>query len=161
MHKTILLAAFSLPVLFACATASQAAEERLTYVKDIKPIMDKRCMKCHGENSPTLEDFNKDKQKYIAKSEGPRMNTYENLMVFVNGTDAGALMRRLDDGINPQNRKKDRKPGNMYQYLAGQHDFKGKAARLETFKKWAGSWNMKKRAEWTAEELAAVKAPKE
>lgn len=161
MKQTALSTLLSVIVIGCAAGLAQAAEPRLTYTKDIKPILDKRCMKCHGENSPMVEDFKKDKKRYIAKSEGPRMDTYENLMIFVSGSDAGALMRRLDDGINAENRKKDRKPGNMYQYLAGQHDFKGKAERLEKIKQWTGSWNMKKRDQWTPEDLAAVKAPKD
>ena len=43
------------------------------------------------------------------------MDTYEDLMIFVNGKDAGALMRRLDDGKNT----KDEKPGDMYKTLGG------------------------------------------
>jgi len=41
------------------------------------------------------------------------MDTYKNLMVFVNGKDTGALMRRLDDGKNI----KESQPGNMYKWL--------------------------------------------
>ena len=42
---------------------------------------------------------------------GPKMDSYKNLIIMVNGTDSGALMRRLDDGKSA----KDGKPGNMYQ----------------------------------------------
>lgn len=38
------------------------------------------------------------------------MDTYENLMILVNGTEAGAPMRRLDDDIHIQNRKKAANP---------------------------------------------------
>jgi hypothetical protein len=74
-------------------------------------------------------------------------------MVVVKGSDAGALMRRLDDGKNT----KDGKPGNMYTYL-GSTDAQ-RSANLETFKKWVGSWSLKRRKELGTEELDAIKAP--
>jgi hypothetical protein len=74
-------------------------------------------------------------------------------MVVVKGSDAGALMRRLDDGKNT----KDGKPGNMYTYL-GSADAQ-RSANLETFKKWVGSWSLKRRKELSTEELDAIKAP--
>jgi hypothetical protein len=116
--------------------------------------MAERCMACHGPDSPLIADFKKDEKGFAAKSKGPRMDTYENLMTFINGSDAGALMRRLDNGKNT----KDGKPGNMYVNLA--NDDAGRAARFDQIKKWVGIWNLKKRPEWTPAELAAVKAPK-
>ncbi|MBI5182528.1 MAG: hypothetical protein HZA06_06425 [Nitrospirae bacterium] len=62
-------------------------------------------------------------------------------------------MRRLDDGKNT----KDGKPGNMYQNLGSTDDEKQK--NLAVFKKWVGSWNLKKRAEITDAELKAITAP--
>lgn len=90
-----------------------ARPARVTYDNTIKSIMDQRCLACHGPDAPTLDEFNKDKDGYKKKSKGPRMDTHENLLVLVNGSDAGALMRRLDDGTNT----KDGKPGNMYANL--------------------------------------------
>jgi hypothetical protein len=73
-------------------------------------------------------------------------------MVFVNGKDTGALMRRLDDGKNT----KEGKPGNMYTGL-GKTD-EERAKNLETVKKWVGGWTLKRKAEITEEELKAIKA---
>jgi hypothetical protein len=81
------------------------------------------------------------------------MDSDANLVVFVNGSDAGAVMRRLDDGKNT----KDGKPGNMYNYL-GSTDAE-RAQRLEQFRKWVGNWTLKRRKELTTSELAAIKVP--
>jgi hypothetical protein len=69
------------------------------------------------------------------------------------GSDAGALMRRLDDGKNT----KDGKPGNMYNFLG--NNPAERAARLDTMKKWVGSWSLKRRKELSEAELAAITAP--
>lgn len=102
--------------------------ETVTYEKDIKGIIAKRCIFCHGPNSPTMEEFDRDKEGYRKKMKGPRLDSYGNLMVVVKGSDAGALMRRLDDGKNT----KDGKPGNMYARL-GSTDAE-RRENLETFK---------------------------
>jgi hypothetical protein len=125
----------------------------VTYEKDIKGIIAKRCIICHGDKSPTMEEFDRDKEAYKKKMMGPRLDTYENLMVVVKGSDAGALMRRLDDGKNT----KDGKPGNMYTRLG--HTDAERAANLEIFKKWIGNWTLKRRKELSKEELEGVKAP--
>lgn len=154
MNKIMILG-LAVSALAGCVTGTpQTASTTITYNNTIKMIMAERCMGCHGPDAPLIEEFNKDKKGYEAKSRGPRMDTYENVMTFINGSDAGAMMRRLDDGKNT----KDGKPGNMYVQLA--NDDAGRAARLELIKKWIGSWNLKKRAELTPEELASVKAPK-
>ena len=115
------------------------AEEKgmVTYENDVKPIIAKGCLSCHGSNAP---------------SKGPRMDTYQNLMVFVNGKDTGAFMRRLDDGKNT----KDSKPGNMYTWLGKTDEERTK--NLEMIKKWVGGWTLKRKAEITEEELKAIKA---
>ena len=127
--------------------------ETVTYEKDIKGIIAKRCIFCHGPNSPTMEEFDRDKEGYKKKMKGPRLDSYGNLMVVVKGSDAGALMRRLDDGKNT----KDGKPGNMYARL-GSTDAE-RSANLETFKKWVGNWTLKRKKELGKEELEAIKAP--
>jgi hypothetical protein len=129
------------------------AGEAVTYEKDIKGIIAKKCLSCHGSDAPTMEEFKKDEEGYKKKMKGPRYDTYANLMVVVKGSDAGALMRRLDDGKNT----KDGKPGNMHAYL-GSTDAE-RSANLETFKKWVGSWSLKRRKELGKEELEAIKAP--
>lgn len=129
------------------------AAETVTYEKDIKGIVAKQCLSCHGSDAPTMEVFKKDEEGYKKKMKGPRYDSYANLMVVVKGSDAGALMRRLDDGKNT----KDGKPGNMYTYL-GSTDAQ-RSANLETFKKWVGSWSLKRRKELSTQELDAIKAP--
>lgn len=139
----------------ACALAASgfAAAQSVTYEGAVKKIMVDRCDKCHGEGAPTLAEFDKDKDGWKKKRKGPRMDTYPALMVMVNGSDAGALMRRLDDGKSTQ----DGKPGNMYFFL-GTSDAE-RAQRLVTFKEWVGEWNLKRRKDLTEAELKAVKAP--
>ena len=86
-----------------------------------------------------MAEFQKDKEGWTKKFKGPKMDDYASVMMLVNGTDAGALMRRLDDGKNT----KDGKPGNMYNFLGNNaHE---RAARLETMKKWVGGWSLKRR----------------
>jgi hypothetical protein len=129
------------------------AAETVTYEKDIKGIIAKQCLSCHGSDAPSMEEFKRGEDGYKKKMKGPRYDNYANLMVVVKGSDAGALMRRLDDGKNT----KDGKPGNMYTYL-GSTDAQ-RSANLETFKKWVGSWSLKRRKELGTEELDAIKAP--
>jgi hypothetical protein len=138
-------------LVFFIAGYSWAAE--VTYEKDIKKIITEKCISCHGSDAPTMDEFKKDKEGFTKKMKGPKMDTYKNLMVFVNGDDAGAVMRRLDDGKST----KDGKPGNMHQYLGGTDAEKAK--NLETFKKWVGSWNLKKKPDITPDEAKAIKAP--
>jgi mono/diheme cytochrome c family protein len=129
------------------------AAETVTYEKDIKGIISKQCLSCHGSDAPSMEEFKRGEDGYKKKMKGPRYDTYANLMVVVKGSDAGALMRRLDDGKNT----KDGKPGNMYTYL-GSTDAQ-RSANLETVKKWVGSWSLKRRKELSTVELDAIKAP--
>ena len=145
----IFIAAFIIMVIAVPVSAGEA----VTYEKDIKGIVAKQCFPCHGSDAPAMEEFKKDQDGYKKKMKGPRADTYGNLMVMVKGSDAGALMRRLDDGKNT----KDGKPGNMYAYL-GSADAE-RSANLETFKKWVGSWSLKRKKELSQEELEAIKAP--
>jgi len=155
MNKVILLTVLSAGLIALTFGAAALAGENktVTYENTIKKIQQDRCLACHGLDSPTLEEFDRDKAGFKKKLKGPRMDTYENLMVFVNGQDAGALMRRLDDGKNT----KDGKPGKMYAYLAD--DDHERAERLEKYKKWVGSWNLKQHKNLTKAELNAIKAP--
>jgi len=129
------------------------AAETVTYEKDIKGIIAKQCFSCHGPDAPTMEEFKRDQEGYKKKRMGPRADTYGNMMVMVNGSDTGALMRRLDDGKNT----KDGKPGNMHTYL-GSADAE-RSANLETFRKWVGNWTLKRSKELSQGELEAIKAP--
>jgi mono/diheme cytochrome c family protein len=140
--------------LLAGCAGSPAQTSQVTYENTIHKVVAERCAECHGANAPSMADFKKEKDKYTQESLGPRMDTYENLMVMVNGSDTGAIMRRLDDGAN----SKDGKPGNMYKHL-GKDDAQ-RAANLALFKRWVGSWNLKKGAEISEEERKAVLAPR-
>ena len=124
----------------------------VTYEKDVKKVISEKCLFCHGSDSPTIDEFDNDKEGFKKKMKGPRMDTYQNLMIFVNGKDAGALMRRLDDGKNT----KDGKPGNMYQYFGKTDDERAK--NLEVIKKWVSNWTLKRKKELTKDELKAIKA---
>ncbi len=140
-------------IAIAAALLSPLSVYAATYEKDIKPIISAKCLTCHGKEAPTMEEFQKDKEKYKKMFKGPKMDSYKDLIIMVNGTDTGALMRRLDDGKSA----KDGKPGNMHQYLGSTDDEKQK--NLGIFKKWVGSWNLKKRAEISDAELKAITAP--
>lgn len=147
MNRTMLLAGCAL-----AAFAGTAAAQSVTYENSVKKVLAERCLGCHGAGAPTLAEFDKDKEGWKKKMKGPRMDNYQDLVILVNGSDAGALMRRLDDGKNT----KDGKPGNMYNYLGKSAD--ERAQRLDTMKKWVGNWTLKRRKELTDGELAAIKA---
>jgi hypothetical protein len=100
-----------------------------------------------------MEEFNKDKEEFKKKMKGPKMDTYQSLVVMVNGTDTGALMRRLDDGKNT----KDGKPGNMHQYLGATDE--ERAANLGVIKAWVGHWTLKRAKELTEDEMKKITVP--
>lgn len=137
--------AWTIFVSFALLPATGFAQ-KATYAKDIEPLWKAKCIACHGAAAPLIEEFDKNKEKYTKEMKGPRMDSYKLLVDFVNGGDAGAIMRRLDDGKST----KDGKPGNMYQYLGASDEEKKK--NLQTFKAWVGNWTLKRKAELTAEE---------
>jgi len=140
--------------LLAGIAESQAQTSQVTYESHIQKVVAERCADCHGGSAPSMVDFKKDKDKYTKEKLGPRMDTYENLMVMVNGSDTGAIMRRLDDGTHT----KDGKPGNMHKHLGG--DGAERAGNLDLFKSWVGSWNLKKGSEISEEEKKAILAPR-
>ena len=143
-----------LVVLAGCASAP-SAPERVTYKNTIAALVQKRCAECHGPKSPTMEEFDKNKQAFKDKDLGPRYDTYEHLMVVVNGADLGALMRRLDDGTNTPTKK----PGNMNEHLGETPE--ERAANLAIFKRWVGGWTLKRKNEVTEAERAAILAPRD
>jgi hypothetical protein len=129
------------------ATVAAAAAETVTYRKHIQPIVAARCAGCHGSEAPEYFGFKEQKEAWIAKGIGPRMDTYSHLVYFTAWPDTGALMRRLDDA----------KPGNMYQHL-GDNDEERKK-NLALFKAWVGNWSLKKWAEISKEEMDGIKVP--
>ncbi|MBU0480186.1 MAG: cytochrome C [Proteobacteria bacterium] len=124
--------------------------DEVTYTGRIRAVVEEKCNGCHGGEAPEHKEFKKDKEGYKAKSLGPKMDTYTYLISFVAWPDTGALMRRLDDGLNG----KDGKPGNMYQYLGDSAEEQQK--NLALFKSWVGNWSVKRWAETTKEEIEAM-----
>ena len=144
-----------LVILFTASVIGYAVSQEqsaMTYEKDVKPIIAKRCLSCHGSTAPTIEEFNENKEGFKQKNKGPKMDTYDDLMIFVNGKDTGAFMRRLDDGKNT----KDGNAGNMYMSLGGTDA--ERAENLLVIKKWIGGWTLKRSAEMTDAEKKAIKA---
>lgn len=150
-------------LLGACGQADEETEgngggeesSQVTYESHVEEIIDESCISCHGENSPPLAEFKEDPEKYIAESKGPRLDNYDDLVILVNGDDAGALMRRLDDGSNTE----DGEPGNMYKNLGSTEE--ERQEKLATIKEWVGSWSLKRSDELTDEERAEITAVKE
>lgn len=119
----------------------QAAE--VTYRADIQPLIKSHCLECHGDESPSLADFLQDQKKFKKQRLGPRLGSYGELIQLIGWPDAGAFMRRLDDGTTTPNKK----PGNMYKEL-GSTDAE-RATNLSLLKAWVGegAWNLNR---WTA-----------
>jgi len=138
--------------VFAAGAASAAAQGEVTYEKDVKKIISAQCLSCHGSDAPTMEAYKKDQDGFKKAKKGPRMDTYATLMIMVNGSDTGALMRRIDDGMST----KDGKPGNMYNYLGSTKA--EQAANLKVIKEWIGGWTLKRKKDITEVELKAIKA---
>lgn len=136
-------------LLFLFKTMTFADEVR--YVTHIKALVDAKCIKCHGEDTPEYYAFKAEKEKWLSKNKGPRMDTYSHLIFYVGWLDTGAIMRRLDDGKNT----KDGKPGNMYIYLGENEEERQR--NLNQFKEWVGLWTHKRWNEITKEELNLIK----
>lgn len=137
----------SIVILF---TASADAVE-VMYMSHIKPIMDSKCLTCHGPDLPEYGAFKAEKEKWLSMGKGPRMDAYSHLIFYVGWPDTGALMRRLDDGKNT----KDGKPGNMYQHLGDTEEERQR--NLNLFKSWIGNWTLKRWMDITKEELDGIK----
>lgn len=147
MKKTI--AAIGLAILAASAVHAQ----EIDWSGNIKALVEKQCLGCHGPNSaPEYPQFKKEKEKWTAKGEAMRMDTYSHLIGFVGWPNTGALMRRLDDGKS----SKEGKPGNMYRHLGATEDERQK--NLGLFKAWVGNWSLKRWPDMTKEELNGIKA---
>lgn len=144
--KNILAAVILIAV---AATAAQADE--ITWSGAVRQVFDKHCIDCHGSDAPEYAAFKKDKDAWLKKGVGMRMDTYSHLVSFIGWPNSGALMRRLDDGKG----SKEGKPGNMYQHLGA--DEQERQANLTLFKKWVGNWNLKRWADLSKDELSGVK----
>jgi len=131
---------------------SMAMADDVTYRKNIEPIVSSKCASCHGQDAaPEHYAFKAEKDKWLSKGQGMRMDTYSHLVFYIAWPDTGALMRRLDDGKNT----KDGKPGNMYQYLGSTDE--ERQQNLKLFKDWVGNWTLKKRKDITKEEMDGIK----
>lgn len=132
----------ALASLCSASLVSGALAADVTYRNEIQPLVKARCLGCHGAKAPTLAEFQLDQEKYKKAMQGPRFDTYADLIALAGWPDSGALMRRLDDGASAA----DKKPGNMYAYLGGSDAERAK--NLALVKAWVGedAWNLKR---WT------------
>lgn len=151
MIRTIRNMLFILAVATLVSSSTSGAEE-ITYRKHIKPLFDEQCLACHGKDSASeYGAFKDEKDKWLAKGQGMRMDTYSHLIFYTAWLDTGSLMRRLDDGKNA----KDGKPGNMYQHLGASEEERQK--NLALFKSWVGNWTLKRWPEITKEDMNGIK----
>ena len=139
--------------LSALVFGSAAQADDVTYREDIRPLWEKQCMACHGASSPSLAEFDENKDTYKKLRRGPRMDSYAGLVTYVGWPDSGALMRRLDDGTHTQ----DGTPGNMYRYLG--RDELERQKNLALFKAWVDEdgWVLKRFKDLSREELGRMK----
>ena len=138
--------------LLTLSTVAAKAED-VTWRGSIKGIVEQNCLGCHGPDSaPEYPQFKAEKEAWLAKGLGMRMDTYSHLVAFVAWPNTGAMMRRLDDGQN----SKDGKPGNMYQHLGASEEERQR--NLAAFKGWIGHWSLKRWAESSKEDLDGIKA---
>ena len=145
--KGFLLSALALTITGA---AQQLKAEELTWRKDIQPMVEAKCLDCHGSDTPEYNDWRL--LGDARKETGSRMDTYPHFMSYVVWPATGAMMRRLDDG----------KPGNMYEYLGD--DEAERQKNLKMLKDWLGAWNLNRWKERdgvpgiTKEQLEMIKA---
>lgn len=128
-----------LAAILIVVVGTAAAAQEVTYRTAIAPLWQAKCIACHGAQSPERADFLLDEKGYEAKSQGPRMDSYERFIAFIAWPDTGALMRRLDDGTSPL---AGGKPGNMYVHLGSTDE--ERATNLKLVKAWVGegAWNL-------------------
>ncbi len=131
--------------------ASKNQKGDITYSRDIKPMFENKCSKCHGAKSPVHMEFIKDVKKYKNDKKGPRMNTYSHLVSFAIWPDAGSLMRALDDGSFTKNKK----PGKMFKHLGKSNQ--ERQQNLKLFKNWVGNWTLKEWADTTKDDINSMK----
>lgn len=115
----------------------------VSYRKDVAPMLEKYCAECHSAKAgaPTLKEFDLNKKHFEKEKLGPRNDTYELVVQLIAYPDAGAFMRRLDDGTGQY---AGGKPGNMYKYLCEKGNDAECAANLKVLKAWLGEggWNL-------------------
>lgn len=133
----------SAPPVAAVKGTATPAKAVVSYRKDVAPMLEKYCAECHSakNGAPTLKEFDLAKAKYEKDKVGPRNDTYETLVQLVAYPDAGAFMRRMDDGTSQY---AGGKPGNMYKHLCEKGNDAECAANLKVLKAWVGEggWNL-------------------
>ena len=139
----------ALTITALAATLAQANET--TWSGSVKDVFEKKCSACHGGEAPEYAAFKKDKDVWLSKGSGMRMETYSHLISFVGWPNTGALMRRLDDGKGA----KDGKQGNMYLHLGASEE--ERQSNLTVFKAWVGNWSLKRFAEASKDDLGGIK----
>ncbi|HAD03560.1 MAG: cytochrome C [Desulfuromonadales bacterium GWD2_61_12] len=141
------------PIAMLLLTTAAVGAEEITWRNSIKPIVQERCLGCHGPDSaPEYPAFKEQKEQWLAKGQAMRMDSYSHLIAFVVWPNTGATMRRLDDGQN----SKDGKPGNMYRHLGASEE--ERQENLAAFKGWIGHWSLKRWADTSKDELNGIKA---
>jgi mono/diheme cytochrome c family protein len=138
---------FAVSFLYALLWATVLPAQDVKFRAQVKPLFDAHCLACHASDAPEYEQFALEKEKWLKKGIGMRMETFRHLTAFVLWPNTGALMRRLDDGKTA----KDGKPGNMYEYLGSSEEERQK--NLAVFKGWVGYWSLKRLPELSKEEI--------
>ena len=120
--------------LMLTVLALQAQAQERTWRNDVKPLVDAKCVQCHGATAPEYNDWQL--MGEAKEKTSPRMDTYPHFMSYVVWPATGAVMRRLDDG------KVSGKAGNMYQHLGRNQEERAK--NLWIVKEWLGegAWNL-------------------
>lgn len=137
-------------ILFLGIPGTALAAE-VTWINAISGLLQQKCVSCHGaQAAPEYYAFKADKEKWLAKGQGMRMDTYSHLVFYTAWPDTGALMRRLDDGTGSPGGK----PGNMYQHLGATEAERQK--NLGLFKSWVGNWVLKRWPDITKEEMNGI-----
>ena len=78
MRKIIM----GLVALFVVASAVNSRAGDVTWSGSIKGLVEARCVGCHGaEAAPEYQAFKKEKEKWLAKGQGMRMDTYSHLLL--------------------------------------------------------------------------------
>jgi len=122
----------SFPVL----SADKPKADRAMFQNQILPIFEANCMDCHGEDAPSYKTYLTAPEKFKKEKLGPRMKSYDEVMLFVLGPETGSMAKRLDDGAHTPTKRR----GNMYKYL-GESD-REREENLKILKLWIGekSW---------------------
>jgi hypothetical protein len=110
--------------------------DRAIFQAKILPIFEANCMDCHGDDAPSYATYLTAPERFKKEKLGPRMMSYDEVMLFVTGPEFGSMARRLDDGANTPNQRR----GNMFKYL-GETD-RQREENLRILKQWIGekSW---------------------